>query len=209
MSYAFPLRIDWHCVCGDAASSHVSRAETEECHGHCQRTAQDCAGRGYRPIDHAGRTPAISAIFDMAGRLRIPTHYTCDLSTDYQMLTTYTGSFIWVVREMGTHLYPLEPETSMSRDWQRDYVRSSLSYHEANRSDGQRVYYWSAAKAELAEVDYDTAKAIAAVYTAPLHPGSEMVESIERDQRASALASPPERDYDYEQRLRIAQDFQS
>src|SRR5262245_11482108 len=98
MDYAFPLHIDWHCLCGDSAASHHTRSTGEECVGHCQKTPLDCRGFGYRPIDHTGRTPAIAAIFDMAGRLRLPRHYTCDLSTDYKMLIAPDAPtrFLWV-----------------------------------------------------------------------------------------------------------------
>ena len=162
----YRLDIDWHCVCGDAEASHRSRPESEECWGHCQKMARDCAGQGYRPIDHAGRTPAISAIFERAMLSELPEAYTCDLSTDYQSLLHYTGSFIWVARTSGTELYLLEPEAEGGREWLRGYVKSALGWHKDNHPEAL-VFYWSAAKAELAPVSYDTALVIAATYLAP------------------------------------------
>ena len=158
----FSIQIDWHCLCGDSAASHVSTAEGEECRGHCQKTDHDCAGRGYRPIAHVGRTPAISAIFAAAARTYWPKSYTCDLSTDYQSLLDYDGPFIWVLREMGTHLYRLDSEDP---DWTWGYVRSSLHWLRDNHPEA-KVFSWSPLKGELAEVDYETALAIAAVRTA-------------------------------------------
>lgn len=103
------LHIDWHCLCGDAAASHVSRPEGEECHGWCQRTERDCKGKGYRPIAHTERTPAISAIFDAAGSRFLPKYWTCDLSSDYRTLIAADAprQFIWLLRTSGTELYRL------------------------------------------------------------------------------------------------------
>lgn len=159
MSYAFPLHIDWHCVCGDAAASHVSRATGEECHGHCQRTEKDCDGRGYRPIDHQDRTPAIEAIFTAAGSSdkHWPQHYSCDLSTDYQMLMRPDAPerFIWILREMGTQLYPLDQEA-----WSTGYTRGALGYFRDNHPEAH-VFHWNGFTLE--PINYDTALALASV----------------------------------------------
>jgi hypothetical protein len=160
----FSIQIDWHCLCGDSAASHVSTAEGEECRGHCQKTDHDCLGWGYRPIAHVGRTPAISAIIAAAARNYWPRHYTCDLSTDYRALIDYDGPFIWVLRESGTHLYKLDwtrAEGPKEHDWQWGYVRSALQWLQANHPEAY-VYSWSPLKGELARVDFETALAIAA-----------------------------------------------
>lgn len=159
MSYAFPLHIDFHCVCGDAAASHVTRASGEECHGHCQRTAKDCRGFGYRPINHDARTPAISAIFTAAGSSEEhwPQHYSCDLSTDYQMLIRPDAPdrFIWILREMGTQLYPLDQEA-----WGTGYVKAALGWMADNHPEAH-VFHWNGFSLE--PISYDTARALAAV----------------------------------------------
>jgi hypothetical protein len=158
MTYAFPLHIDWHCVCGDAASSHVSRADKEECHGHCQRTARDCNGAGYRPIPHMNRTPAISAIFTAAGQVQWPKHYTCDLSTDYQVLTRDDAPdrFLWILREMGTNLIHLD----RTDEWTQGYNRSALKWFAENHPEAH-VFHWNGFT--LSEVNYDTARVLLAV----------------------------------------------
>lgn len=159
MSYAFPLNIDWHCVCGDAAASHVSRADTEECHGHCQKTERDCLGLGYRPFDHSGRTPAISAIFKAAGEIRWPAHYTCDLSTDYQALARGVDApsrFLWILRESGTHLIHLDK----TDQWSMGYNRSSLDWLSKNHPEAH-VFHWNGYT--LDEVNWDTAKTLVVI----------------------------------------------
>jgi len=116
------IRIDWHCLCGDALASHADRPEGPECHGHCQRTPLDCKGLGFRPIDQTRRSPAIVAIFAEARSKWLPRAYTCDLSSDYQTLTgwnretqqfeePYEGRFIWILRENGTEFYRLDDVT--------------------------------------------------------------------------------------------------
>jgi hypothetical protein len=158
--YAFPLHIDWHCLCGDALTSHSTKADGERCVGHCQGTPLDCRGFGYRPIDHSGRTPAISAIFEMAGRLQMPKHYTCDLSTDYKALTVPDAPdrFLWVVRESGTHLYPLQQVLAFNESWTAGYIMASLTYHEQNH-DGAQCFHWNGYT--LDPVNWDTAKTLA------------------------------------------------
>lgn len=104
----YSMDIDWHCVCGDPGSSHSSRPDGERCVGHCQRTDHDCAGQGFRPIDHAARNPAITAIFAAAMQRELPEAYSMDLSTDYQALLSYEGRFVWVLRNNGTEFYRLD-----------------------------------------------------------------------------------------------------
>lgn len=158
--YAWPLHIEWHCLCGDGPQSHVTRAEGEECHGHCQKTEQDCKGFGYRPIMHDARTPAISAMFERAGQLQMPRHYTCDLSTDYQMLIKEgrPERFLWVVRESGTHLYSLD--ASKDPQWQQSYILTSLEYHQRNHPEA-KVFHWNGFT--LDPVSIDTARVLAVI----------------------------------------------
>jgi hypothetical protein len=160
VSYAFPLHIDWHCRCGDAGASHQTRADREECVGHCQRTERDCQGRGYRPIPHTERTPAIEAIFTAAGssEQRWPRYYTMDLSTDYQALMRDDAPqrFLWILRESGTELYPLD---SMNL-WTKDYVRTALRWQEENHPEAH-VFHWNGFT--LDPVSYETAKVLAAL----------------------------------------------
>lgn len=160
-SYAFPLHIDWHCLCGDSPASHVSRAAGEECHGHCQSTPKACRGFGYRPIDHTGRTPAISAIFTAAGQLGLPKHYTCDLSLDYQTLVGPDAPqrFLWVVRESGTNIYPLEV-IAFDENWTTGYLRAALTYHEKNHPEAQ-VFHWNGYT--LSPINWDTARTLAVI----------------------------------------------
>jgi len=137
------IRIDWHCLCGDGLSSHVDRPEGPECHGHCQKTDHDCAGRGYRPIDQTRRTPAISAIFAAARQHFLPRAFTCDLSTDYQTLLDYDGRFVWVLRQSGTELYRLDDVTPEALDYS---IAAYRYWTGEGRSRGdldeQRVYVW-------------------------------------------------------------------
>lgn len=158
MSYAYPLHIQWHCVCGDVPESHVSRADREECHGHCQKTDHDCAGQGYRPIEHSQRTPAIEAIFTAAGSSdeHWPKHYTSDLSVDYKWLIAPDAPqrFIWILREMGTNLYPLDGGAPDG------YVRAALRWMQSNHPEAH-VFHWNGFS--LVPVTYDTALTLAAV----------------------------------------------
>jgi len=155
------MQIDWHCVCGDGEGSHRSTAEGEQCWGHCQKTDRDCAGLGYRPIEHTWRPPAFAAILQTAIDRRQPEHYTCDLSTDYQALKFYQGRFIWICRSMGTHLYLLDWQMSdEARDWTRDYTVSALKYHAREASAQQaQAYYWDGST--LVATDMSTAVLIA------------------------------------------------
>lgn len=173
MSYAYPLHIDWHCLCGDALASHTTRASGEECHGHCQRTEHDCRGFGYRPINHDARTPAIEAIFIAAGSSpdQWPRHYTMDLSTDYQTLIREDAPtrFIWILRESGTELYPLD----MDDNWTPGYVRAALGWQAENHPEAL-VFHWNGYTLE--PVNYATAKTLAAL--PPIRRGVEDLEEI-------------------------------
>lgn len=162
MSYAYPLHIDWHCLCGDALQSHVSRSDREECHGHCQATDRACRGFGYRPIDHSGRTPAISAIFQAAGEKQWPKHYTSDLSVDYQMLIRPDAPqrFVWVLRESGTHLFPLQ-----TSEQDQGIARGALHWLGDNHPEAQ-VYYWNGYTLE--PTNYDTVFVLAALPVQPV-----------------------------------------
>jgi hypothetical protein len=161
VSYAFPLHIDWHCQCGDTPQSHVSRSDREECHGHCQGTPKKCAGQGYRPIPHSGRTPAITAIFNAAGEVGWPKHYSSDLSVDYKILMGWEGRepaperFIWVLREMGTHLYPLQQD-----EQGQGIARGALRWLQSNHPEAH-VFYWNGYT--LSPANYDTVLTLAAL----------------------------------------------
>ena len=150
------IRVDWHCLCGDALASHADRPEGPECHGHCQGTPLDCKGLGFRPIDQTRRNPAIAAIFAEARSKFLPRAYTCDLSSDYQTLTgwnpkaqrfeePYEGRFIWVLRENGTEFYRLD-------DVNPEYLSYALAAYKYWTGEGrgeealhaQHVYLWDA-----------------------------------------------------------------
>lgn len=115
------MHVDWHCLCGDVGSAHVSYPEGERCVSHCQHTAYDCEGKGYRPIPHTDRVPAFSAMLQAARSHFLPRAYTSDLSLDYMALVgtptdresreAYTGRFVWVLRESGTEFYRLDGQT--------------------------------------------------------------------------------------------------
>jgi len=137
------MQIDWHCVCGDGSGSHRSTPDGEQCWGHCQKTAKDCAGLGYRPIAHTRRPAGFAAILTAAIDRRQPEHYTCDLSTDYQSLLNYEGRFIWICRQMGTHLFLLDVDKPIDREWVSKYTVESLRYlaREATAQKSQ-CYFW-------------------------------------------------------------------
>jgi len=145
--------IEWHCVCGDVQSSHVSRPDGEHCYGHCQHTTRNCGMRGFRPIDHADRTPAITSVFAAAEALRMPEHYTCDLSTDYQALIKADpdDEFIWLVRTNGTHLWFA---SDLHEDHKR-FIRQSLDYI-AREHEEAHYFWWDGA--ELHEISVATAR---------------------------------------------------
>src|SRR5262245_26063074 len=129
----FSMQVDWHCLCGDPLGSHRTTAEGEECWGHCQKTPRDCRGLGYRPIDHSGRTPAITAIFAKAIELGLPHAYSVDLSSDYRMLIGQAFSFLWIIRENGSDIISLEPRYTMQdRALQREGANGLLRYRQHN-----------------------------------------------------------------------------
>jgi len=151
------LHIDWHCVCGDGPASHYTTEKGEQCYGWCQQTDKDCAGQGYRPIEHAyypyAWTPMIEAIGTDSERW--PKHYTIDLSSDYQVVRDLDESdeFIWVVREMGTHLYPLK---YLPTDV-HGFIRQALQYHERNH-EVAHVFHWTGETLE--RIDWSKARSL-------------------------------------------------
>jgi hypothetical protein len=158
------MRIDWHCICGDAEASHSSRPEGEECHGWCQKTERDCNGKGYRPIPHTDRTPAFSAILTEARRHYMPKAYTCDLSSDYRALVTHAADaptrFIWLLRRNGTELYRLNGTDAQSLQVAGagyDYWTGEGRISEPEE-DRTRAYYWNGKR--LIEVDYEQGRRI-------------------------------------------------
>jgi hypothetical protein len=68
---------------------------------------------------------------------RWPKSYTCDLSTDYQSLLEIDehAPFIWIVREMGTHLLCLDSESLR-------FTEEAARYFE-RQTDGSRWYVWN------------------------------------------------------------------
>lgn len=144
--------IDWHCMCGDVASAHVSYPEGERCVSHCQKTAYDCEGKGFRPVPHTDRSPAVSAIFTAARLNFLPKAYTSDLSLDYQTLMgtptdrdpdreAYTGRFVWLLRQNGTEFYRLDGATHA------DLMGSLAAFQYwtgegRGRDQEQYVFYW-------------------------------------------------------------------
>jgi len=162
------MRIDWHCVCGDGESVHRSHPRDGEiCNGHCQRTERECH-TGYRPIDHSYHPPAFKA---MLAALEGDEHpwwpaaYTCDVSSDYQMLreiqthwdADIAGDerFVWIVRESGTQFLPL---AYLPTD-EHSFMRQALSYHKRNHAEA-RIYFWDGQT--IARIDYDRAEDILA-----------------------------------------------
>jgi len=137
------IQIDWHCECGDGPASHYSRPDGEVCYGWCQQTDHDCNGMGYRPINHTRRPPAFAAMLEALwdvgkdGGERWPKHFTCDLSSDYKTILTLDEGqpFIWVVREMGTHLLTLDRESI-------GFTEQSCRYFE-RQSEHVRFYVWN------------------------------------------------------------------
>jgi len=155
------LHIAWHCVCGDAESSHYTQEDGEMCYGWCRDTERDCAGRGYRPINHTRRpasfTAMLLAIGEDGNHPHWPAHYTCDLSTDYQTIIRDLDdgdAFIWIVREMGTHLYPLK----WIPDDKNGFVRQAMVYHARENTDAL-VYVWNGTD-KLSRITYDMAREI-------------------------------------------------
>jgi hypothetical protein len=145
------MHIDWHCLCGDVGSAHVSYPEGERCVSHCQQTRYDCEGKGYRPIPHTDRCPAFSAMLQASRSKFLPKAFTSDLSLDYMRLMgtptdrevreAYTGRFIWVLRESGTEFYCLDGMTH------QDLMGSLAGYaywtgDGRGRDTQQFVYYW-------------------------------------------------------------------
>jgi len=153
------LHIDWHCVCGDAESSHYTSEDGEHCYGWCRGSERDCGGNGYRPINHTRRPAAFEAMLKAIGEdsQRWPKHYTSDLSTDYQVILRDLSdgdAFIWVVREMGTHLYPLKyvPDDKVG------FIRQAMVYHERENKNAL-VYVWNGYD-KLSRITYDMARDI-------------------------------------------------
>lgn len=152
------LHIDWHCECQDGPASHYSADDGEKCYGWCQGTDHDCAGLGYRPIAHTRRPAAFVAMLKAIGEdsERWPKHYSVDLSSDYKTVLDLDDgdAFIWVVREMGTHLYPLKyiPDDKVG------FIRQAMVYHARENTDAL-VYVWNGTD-KLSRITYDMAREI-------------------------------------------------
>jgi len=135
------IQIDWHCECGDGPASHYSRPDGEVCFGWCQQTDHDCNGMGYRPINHTRRPPAfaamLEALWNAGGGERWPKHFSVDISTDYQTIIGLPEGqpFIWIVREMGTHLLLLDAESL-------GFAEQAARYFE-RQSENIRYYVWN------------------------------------------------------------------
>jgi len=154
------LHIAWHCECGDAESSHYTTEDGEVCYGWCRNTERDCAGQGYRPISHTRRpasfTAMLKAIGEDGNHPHWPAHYTCDLSTDYQTIIRDLDDgdcFIWIVREMGTHLYPLK---YLATD-EYGFIRQAMQYHERN-TPASHVFHWTGETLE--RIDWSKARSL-------------------------------------------------
>lgn len=74
-------------------------------------------------------------------RLRMPTHYSNDLyKHDLKILRrNKPRSFIWIVREHGTHLYPLDTGGKPLSDKEYQQILRSVEY-DVKRADRKEVY---------------------------------------------------------------------
>ena len=81
--------IDWKCVCCGGPRSHYTTYSGEKCYGWCQHTSLDCAGMGYRPIEHSVQPAAWKAMLMAIDSEwpRWPSIYTVDLSSDMTLGT--------------------------------------------------------------------------------------------------------------------------
>ncbi len=113
-------------------------------------------------VEYAKKDPRFAAMLAQSAAYRWPVGFQDDLYVhDLNLVRDCPDlEFVWILREMGSHLYLVDDWCKGSRDWARGVCDYYSGTSKSNYGDTRRRFFYVRRTGDIKEVTCDEAKAL-------------------------------------------------